>query len=87
MVTGNYCSVMWLSTGALSIGVLSLATTKLIPFEGGSISLLHVSVFLALCAGPLKHTYRQLMNYSDKVMTLLLLTVPEQLLRKVEVKL
>jgi len=71
----------------LIIGVLSLTTIKLVPFEGGSISLLHISVFLALCAGALKYTYHQLMNYRDKIMTLLLLTTPEQLLRKVKVKL
>lgn len=52
--------------GVLSIGVLSLATIKLISFKGGSISLLRVSVFLALCSGALKHAYHHLMNYSDK---------------------
>lgn len=46
----------------------------------------YVRVFLALYAGALKHTYHQLINYSGKVMTLLLLIVPEQLLRKVRVK-
>lgn len=71
----------------LNIGVLRLATIKFTPFERGPISLLQVSVFLELCAGALKHTYHQLMNYSHKVMTQLLLTVPEQLRRKVKVKL